>query len=111
VGEKGERTFAVHIQSPLQSRKQGQKCLSETSDGSALVNNEVAAASEEKLQFGELFFTWLELTKVRPHPSLVGNGMGISGIGFRLTAVGVAGSVYAEARDVENSLVSLPQQC
>ena len=111
MGEEGEGTFAVHIQSPLQSWKQRHKRLSEASYDSVLVGDEVATASEEELQFGELFFTWLELTKVRPHPSLVGNDAGISGIGFRLTAVGVAGSIYGETGDVENSLVSLPKQC
>jgi hypothetical protein len=49
VGEEGEGTFAVHIQSTLQSRKQRHKRLSEASDGSALIGNEVAAASEEEL--------------------------------------------------------------
>jgi hypothetical protein len=35
--------------------------------------------------------------------------MCISGIGFGLAAVSVAGSVYGEARYVEDPLVSLPQ--
>ena len=77
----------------------------------SLVGDEVAAPSEEKLQLGDLFFAWLELTEVRPHPSLIGDDVGITGIGFGLSAVSVAGSVNAEAGDVENPLVSLPQQC
>jgi hypothetical protein len=81
-----------------------QASLSEASDGPALVGDEVAAPSEKKLQLGELFFTSSKLTKVRPHPSLVGDDEGIKGIGFGLTAVGIAGSVYGESGNVENSL-------
>ena len=62
------------------------------------------------MQFGELLFTWLELTKVRPHPGLIGDDAGISCIGFGLTAVGIASSVYAEAGDVEDSLITFPQE-
>jgi hypothetical protein len=54
---------------------------------------------------------WLELTEVWSHPGLVGYYMCISGIGFGLAAVGVTGSIYDEAGDVEDSLVSLPKQC
>ncbi len=93
VSEEDKGTFAVQIQCPLQSRKQRQKRLSEASDDSALIGDEVATASEEKLQLGDLFFTWLELTEVWSHPGLVGYYMCISGISFRFTAVGVAGSV------------------
>ena len=50
---------------------------------------------------GELFFTCSELTEVWPHPGLVGYYMCIAGISFGLTAIGVAGSVYGEAGDVE----------
>jgi hypothetical protein len=110
TSEEDEGTFAVQIQSPLQSRKQRQKCLSKASDGSAPVGDEVTAAPEKKLQFGELFLAWLELAEVRSHPRLVGDDVGISGIGFGFTAVSVTGSVYGEARDVEDPLVSLPQQ-
>ncbi len=42
---------------------------------------------------------------------MVGNDVGIAGIGLGLAAVGVASSVYGETGDVEDSLVSLPQQC
>jgi hypothetical protein len=44
----------LKIQRSLQSGKQRDKGLSEASDGPALVGNEVAAASEQKLQLGEL---------------------------------------------------------
>ncbi len=85
MSEEGQGTFAVQVQSSLQSRKQRQKGFSETSDGSALVGNEVATASEEKLQLGDLFFTWLELTEVTPHPGLLGDDVRIAGIGFGLS--------------------------
>jgi hypothetical protein len=75
-----------------------------------LVGNKITAASEEKLQFGELLFTCLEFTETRPHPGLICDEASIAGIGFGLTAISVAGPVYAEARHVEDSLVSLPQQ-
>jgi hypothetical protein len=39
-------------------------------DGPALVSNEIATASKQKLQLGDLFFTWFELTEIRPHPRL-----------------------------------------
>jgi hypothetical protein len=38
-----------------------------------LVGNEVATASEEKLQLGDLFFPGLEFTEPRPHPGLIGD--------------------------------------
>ena len=44
--------------------------------------------------------------EVRPHPGLVGND---ADIGFGLTAVGIAGSVYGEAGDVEDRF--LVQSC
>jgi hypothetical protein len=37
--------------------------------------------------------------------------VGITGIGFRLAPVSIAVSVHGEAGNVEDSLVSLPQQC
>ena len=55
---------------------------------------EVAATSEKKPQLGYLFLTRSKLAEVRPHPSLVGNDASIAGIGFGLTAVGVAGPTY-----------------
>jgi hypothetical protein len=64
VREEGQGTFAIQIQSPLQSRKQRQKRLSQASDGSALVGDEVATASEQKLQLGDLLLTWPKLTEV-----------------------------------------------
>jgi hypothetical protein len=84
--------------------------LFEASDGSALVGDEVAAPSEQKLQLGDLLFTWGKLTEVRSHSSLISNDMGIAGIGFGLPAVGVASPLHGEARDVEHPLVSLPQK-
>jgi hypothetical protein len=60
VGEEGEGTFAVQIQNPLQSRKQRLVRLSEASDGSALIGDEVTAASEKKLKFGDVLLTWLD---------------------------------------------------
>jgi hypothetical protein len=37
--------------------------------------------------------------------------VGIAGIGFGLAAVGIAGSVYGEAGDIEDPLISFPQEC
>ncbi len=108
VGEENEGSFAVHIQCPLQSGKQRQEGLSEAGDDSGLVGNEVTTASEEKLQLGDLLLTWVELAEVWPHPGLVSDEVGISGIGFGLTAVGVAGSIHAEAGDVEDFLIVFP---
>jgi hypothetical protein len=75
-----------------------------------LVGDEGAAASEEKPQFGDLFLARSKLAEVRPRPSPVGDDVGIPGMGFGLAAVGVAGSVYGEAGDVENPLIPFPQQ-
>ena len=75
---------------------------------SALVGNEIATASKQKLQLGDLFFACFELAEVWPHPRLVGYDVSITGIGFGLSSVGVAGSVYAEARDVEDFLITFP---
>jgi hypothetical protein len=110
ASEEGQRIFTVQIKRSLKGWKQRQKCLFEAGDGSALVGDEVAATSEEKLQFGDLFFTCSEFAKVCSHASLVGDYMCISGVGLGLAAVGVAGSVYAEARDVEDPLITFPQQ-
>jgi hypothetical protein len=55
-------------------------------------------------------FTWLEFTKARSHSSLIGDEVGIAGIGFGLPAVGVADSIHAEARDVEDLLITFPQE-
>jgi hypothetical protein len=74
-----------------------------------LVGYEVSAVSEEKLQLGELLLTWCKLAEVWSHPCLISDDVGITGIGFGLTAVGIAGSIYGEAWDVEDPLVSLPQ--
>jgi hypothetical protein len=40
----------------------------------------------------------------------VGNDMGITGIGFGLTAVGVARPVQGKTRDVEHSLIAFAQK-
>ena len=37
--------------------------------------------------------------------------MCITGVGFRLSAIGIAGSIDGEARDVEHFLIAFPQQC
>jgi hypothetical protein len=55
-----------------------------------LVGNEIAAPSDEKLQLSDLLLTWPELTEIRPHPGLIGDDAGITGIGLGFTAVGVA---------------------
>ena len=104
MSEEGQGTFAVQVQSPLQCWKQRQKGFSQASDGPTLVGNEIATASKQKLQLGDLLFTWFEHAEVWPHPRLVGYDVGITGIGFGLAAVGVASPVYAEAWDVENTL-------
>ena len=54
--------------------------------------------------------TWPELAEVRPHPSLVGDDAGITGIGFGLPAVGVAGAIHAESWDVKHFLITFPQK-
>jgi hypothetical protein len=46
-----------------------------------------------------------------PHAGLVGDDARITGIGLGLSTVGVARPIHGEAWDVEDSLVSLPQQC
>jgi hypothetical protein len=51
-----------------------------------LVGHEVATASEEKLQLGELLLTWFKLAEVWSHPCLISNDVGIPSIGFGLTA-------------------------
>ncbi len=109
VSEEGERTFAVQIQSPFQSRKQRQKRLSEASDGSTLVGDEVAAASEEELQLREPLLTWPELAEgPASYAPGVGDEAGIAGIRFGLSTVGVAGPIHSEATDVENFLIAFP---
>jgi len=41
---------------------------------------------------------------------LVSDEASIAGIGFGLAAVSIAGSIYGETGDVEDSLVSFPQE-
>ena len=62
------------------------------------------------MQLGDLLLTWPELAEVRPHPGLVGDDAGVTGIGFGLPAVSVAGAIHAETWDVEDSLVAFPQK-
>ena len=73
-----------------------------------MVDNEIAAASEQDAQPSDLFLARLELTQLGPHSSLVGDDAGIAGVGLGLAAVGVAGAVHDEAGDVKDLLVSLP---
>ena len=113
--DEGEGAPVVKVQSPLakgasQCGKRGQKRISETVDGPGLVGNQIPTASEEDLQFSELFFASGEFLEIRPHPCLVSDDVSIAGIGFGLSPIGVAGAVHCEAGDVENSLFSLPQQ-
>ena len=67
--------------------------LSEAGDDpptTLVVGNEIAAASEEELQLGDLLLTWLESSprsRLRER-RLVGDYMCISGVGFRLLAAG-----------------------
>ena len=71
----------------------GQECLYETDDGPALVGHEIPAASEEELQLGKLYLAGCELAEVGPHAGLIGNDVGIAGIGFGLPTVGVTDPV------------------
>ena len=64
MSEEDQGTFAIHIQSPLQSCKQRHQRLSEARDGSTLVRNEVTAASKEKLQLGDLLLPCPKLAEV-----------------------------------------------
>jgi len=63
------------------------------------------------LQLGKLYLAGCELAETGSHAGLVSDDVSVFGVGFRLAAVGVAGSVYGESGDVEDSLLSLPQQC
>jgi hypothetical protein len=110
VGEESEGATPVQIQCSLQSWKQRKKRLSEAGYAAAFVNDEVASASEQKLKLGKIALAGDELTEIGAHTSLVGDDMGISGVGFGLSTVGVAGAVHGEARDIKDSLASLPQQ-
>jgi hypothetical protein len=62
------------------------------------------------LKLGELSFAGCELTELRSHTSLIGDDASVFGVGFGLSAVGVASPIHAETRDVEDPLVSLPKQ-
>ena len=110
VGEKDEGAFPIQIQRSFEGWKQVHKRLPEAGDGPVLISDQIATASEEEPQFGDLLLAGLELAEVLPHPGLVGDDTCIPGIGLGLATVGVASPVYRESGDVEDSLSSLPQQ-
>ncbi len=110
MGEEGEEAFPVQIKRSFEGWKQGHERLPEAGDGPVLISDQIATASEEEPQFGDLFLAGLKLAEVLPHPGLVGDDTGIPGVGLGLAAVGVTGPVYGESGDVEDPLVSLPQQ-
>jgi hypothetical protein len=70
VSEEGEGTAPIQVQCPLQCRKRGQKRLSEAGDAAALVDDEVASASEQELELGKIAFARSEFTKVGPQACL-----------------------------------------
>jgi hypothetical protein len=81
------RNPVVQVQSPLQSGKGGQKGVSETVDGAGLVTDQVPAASEEGLQLGQFVLAGGELLEVWPHTGLIGDDVGVSGVGLGLSGV------------------------
>jgi len=110
VAQQGEGALVGQVEAALQGRKEGQERLSEASDGAGLVGDEIPAAGEKELKLGELSFAGCELTELRSHTSLIGDDASVFGVGFGLSAVGVASPIHAETRDVEDPLVSLPKQ-
>jgi hypothetical protein len=110
VGDQRERASPVQVESSLQRREQGQKHLPEAGDTSGPVSDKVAPSGEEKLKFSEIAFAGGEPAEVASHSSLIGDDVSISGVGLGLPTVGIAGPIHGQARDVEDSLVSLPQK-
>jgi hypothetical protein len=98
------------VQRPFERRERGEERISEAVDGPGLVANQVPSAGEEDLQFGKLSFSGLEFAEVGSHAGLVGDDVSIAGIGLGLSAIGVAGAVYGEAGQIDDSLLSFPQQ-
>jgi hypothetical protein len=107
---QGEISLVVEIQGTLEGREQRKERLSEAGDGPALVGDEIASAGEQELHLGEFPFAGGKLRKITPHAGLVGDDVGVFGIGLGFAAVSVAGPVDGEAGDVEDPLVPLPQQ-
>src|SRR5215204_200689 len=107
---QGEIALVVEIQGALEGREQRKERLSEAGDGPALVGDEIASAGEQELHLGEFPFAGGKLRKITPHAGLVGDDVGVFGVGLGFAAVSVAGPVDGEAGDVEDPLVALPQQ-
>src|SRR3712207_7649973 len=78
IGVTGVQTCALPISTPI--------------------GDEVAPASEKELQFGESFLSGQELAKIAPHAGLIGDDVGVFGIGFRLPTVSVAGAVHGDRK-------------
>ena len=110
MGDQREGASPVQVESSLQRREQGQKRLPEAGDTSGPVGDKVAPSGEKKLKFSEITFAGGEPAEVASHSSLIGDDVGISGVGLGLPTVGIAGPIHGQARDVEDPLVSLPQK-
>jgi hypothetical protein len=82
VGDQREGASPVQVESSLQRREQGQKRLPEAGDTSGAVGDKVAPSGEEKLKFGEITFAGGEPAEVASHSSLIGDDVGISGVGL-----------------------------
>jgi Transposase len=110
VANQSEGTPVVEVQRPPKSRKEGQQGVSETVDGAGLVGDEISAAGEQELQFGQISFAGSESCEIGPHPSLIGDDISVAGIGLGLSGIGVASSLHGKAWKIEDPLRSFPQQ-
>jgi hypothetical protein len=110
VREQSESTLVVEVEGTLQCREEGKEGLPESSDSPGLIHYEIASTSEEELELGEVALFGGEYAEVRSHPGLIGDDAGVFGVGLGLPAIGVARPLHGHARDVEDSVIPLPQQ-
>ena len=94
VRDEGQSAAGSKVQSPLKCGKRRQERVSEAVNGAGLVGYEIATSREEDLKLGQLPLVGSELLKLGPHASLVGDDVGVVGVGLGLSAVGIARAVH-----------------
>src|SRR5215207_1315897 len=110
VAHQDEGALGAQVQRPLQSREEGKEDVPQTVDGPGPVGDEIPPTGEQELQFGESVLAGNYLREVGPYPGLLGDDVGVTGIGLGLPGVGVASPIHGQSGEVEDPLLSLPQE-
>ena len=105
-----ERAGVGHVQGPLQGREHAQQGAAQAVHGAGAVLDQVDPASGQQLELDGGFVAGVDGPQVAAHPGLVGNDVGVAGVGLALTAVTVGSPVHQAAGNVEDLLAVIDQQ-